>query len=458
MTKNDLISKVNAHFKITHTQTKISIKTNNPTKTSTIYNIKNDNHHLDYNKDHPIKFACIDCKKNTCAIHSINKYHQTIEIKQTAKEILELFKMSHETVLLAQTQSGKSDVVKRILELFENNEEYFKNILKIESIVIILYASDIALLQNHQNEFYNFIDERNIIHIPDIKKITTHLINNTTSFKRNDITKTIVSALKQNCLIISDEAHADQEIDSIISKFRKVIGTEFSDYTNDTIKFLNISATAYEHVQAGVPTVILHPQASYYGIINMMVDNKIHQSFDLTQYTEYKDFIKHMSITFKQKSLPIGYYIIRVHSDKDEKILHGFIKKFELTADSIIHSYNMTSKEDINADYLNKQPNKITFIIIKGRLTKGYRIIKKYIIAVHDTHINTHPHTTYQGLAGRMTGYNANKNALIYCDKENIQQHLDWIKNDYDKDCIPKAKYINKNGSIKETSMLSEKV
>lgn len=288
--------------------------------------------------------------------------------------------------------------------------------------------------------------------------ITSHLIDNAKKFTMVNINKNIVSMIKQNCLIISDEAHADQDIESIISKFRKIIGTEFNDYKNNTIKYLNISATAYEHVQAGISTVILHPQASYYGIAEMMDDDNIHQSYDLTNYAIYKDFIRHMLILLKQKSLPVGYYIIRVHSDKEEKMLHSFIKKFEPTTDSLIHPYNMNSKEDINIDYLNKQPNKKTFIIIKGRLTKGYRILKKYIITVHDTCTNTYPHTTYQGLLGRMTGYDANKNALIYCDKKNAQQHLDWITNNYDINFIPKAKYINNNGSIKKISMLFEKV
>ncbi|MDR3550704.1 MAG: hypothetical protein P4L31_04780 [Candidatus Babeliales bacterium] len=150
MAKNNLISRANAHLitqtKIktqTKTHTQISIKSK-PITTKTINDLKNDNHHIDnidYNKDHPIKFRCIACKKKECTDHSINKYHQVHEIKQKTKEILEQFKTLNEIVLLAQTQSGKSDVIKRILELFENNEEYFQNILKIESIIIILYAS-----------------------------------------------------------------------------------------------------------------------------------------------------------------------------------------------------------------------------------------------------------------------------------------------------------------------------
>jgi hypothetical protein len=115
----------------------------------------------------------------------------------------------------------------------------------------------------------------------------------------------------------------------------------------------------------------------------------------------------------------------------------------------------MKTLGDVNDLYLKFEPKKPTFLIIKGKLTKGHRILKQHIAVVHDTPNNTHAHTTYQSLLGRMTGYNANKNAIIYCDITNAEEHLLWIKNNYKFTYLPKAKYVSSyDGSIKKSSLL----
>ena len=112
----------------------------------------------------------------------------------------------------------------------------------------------------------------------------------------------------------------------------------------------------------------------------------------------------------------------------------------------------------INKDYLNKPPNKAIFIIIFSKLRKGKKINKKYIIAVHDKLETMVTHTTYQGLAGRMCGFNANQNSLIYCDIEKLEDHKIWIENDYSINNIPKnSNYLNKNtGELKKNCFLKK--
>ena len=79
-------------------------------------------------------------------------------------------------------------------------------------------------------------------------------------------------------------------------------------------------------------------------------------------------------------------------------------------------------------------------------------------MAVHDSPNNSHTHTTVQGLVGRMCGYNANHNAIMYCDLEKVIDHYEWIKSGYSEDKIPTAKYILKSGEIKKSSIFSSNV
>jgi hypothetical protein len=408
-----------------------------------------------YDKNYIFNPICINCKRNECDEHSINTYHQKKHIKETTKEIIELFHNFNELILLAQMQSGKSDVIKRIIELFNNNKQYFEDFLKIENIFIIILASDIGLKHNSQSEFYNFISYDHILHLDDVSLITEYLINPKKKYKMFSNLKQLVGAIKSNSLIIIDESHSDQEITSTIDNFRKALNIEYNNFTNNTIKILNVSATAYEHVLTTMPKIILKPTLEYYGLRKMLENNKVFQSFDLTISEEYIKFIDDLSDKLKLSILPKQYIIVRVQSDAKEQLLRQNIKSYQKTKNYIIESYNMSSKNDIN-DMLKLKPNNTTFIIIKGRLTKGHRIIKENILAVSDTPNNGFTHTTVQGLIGRMCGYNANHNSLIYCDIEKVMDHYEWIKNGYNDKNIPLAKYIMKSGEIKKSSIFGK--
>jgi hypothetical protein len=409
---------------------------------------------IDYNKNYVSNPICINCKRNECDEHSINIYHQKKHIKETSKQIIEYFIHFNELILLAQMQSGKSDVIKRIIELFNNNKEYFEKILKIENIFIIILASDTGLKQNSQKEFYNFISYDHILHIDDVNTITEYLINPKKKYKMFSNLKQLVSAIKSNCLIIVDEAHSDQEVKSTMDNFRKALNIEFNNFTN-TIKYLNVSATAYEHILTTMPKVILKPTSDYYGLRKMLESEKVYQSYELTIYDEYIKFIDDLLCKSELAKLPKQYIIVRVQSDAKEQMVRHNIKLYPKTKDFLIESYNMSSKNDIN-DILKIVPTNTTFIIIKGRLTKGHRIIKENIMAVSDTPNNGHTHTTVQGLIGRMCGYNANPNALIYCDIEKVMDHYEWIKSGYNDKNIPLAKYIMKSGEIKKSSIFGK--
>jgi energy-coupling factor transporter ATP-binding protein EcfA2 len=399
---------------------------------------------------------CVFCKKQTCIYHKTTNYHNDGVIIACVKDIIIDFKKLNEQLLIAQTQCGKSDIIKRIIDIFNNNKELFDEKYNIQNIFIIICAADNDLKDDHKNEFYNFIDIDHVLHLPDLARLTNKLGNQKQSKlykQQND--QQILDKIAENCLIIFDESHCDLQDESTIDQFRKALKISFNNYTNKTIKILNISATGYDQMKVNIKTHFMSPRPGYYGIIDMYKSKKLQCSFDLLKENQFEKFMKNIMKNNDLKSIPEGYYIIRMNDNKEQTKLTKYIKTYFKNKPFEIKSYNMKTEYDINIDCLDIEPEKPTFIIIMNRLRKGKKINKKYIIAVHDKSNNTLTHTTYQGLLGRMTGYNANKSSLIYCDINKAIEHIDWIKNNYSKENIPvHMQWIKKDGSIRDSCML----
>jgi hypothetical protein len=411
-------------------------------------------------KKYEPRVRCSACSNNECEAHTANTYYMDKEVIECAKDIVKGMKQSNEQLLVAQTQSGKTDVVKRILDLQINNRDYFKSNLKINNIVFIICASDTDLRDSQLQELYNLIDnDRYILHLGDINR----LCKNIDTVKARAIDYQIVTALKKNCLIIFDEAHCDIEDRSIIDSFRKKLGIPFDDPMqsgcSSDIKVLNISATPYEHSKTNIKVTILHPKKSYYGVVDMFKTKKVFPAYDLLKpKSAINNWFSHIKDQLNSKFLPSGYYIVRLNSCLEYKKFKANIGEYfkKGPAKYDITLYDMDSDFDINERFLNIEPKCVHFIVVYNRLRKGKRISKEYIVAVHDRPATTTTHTTYQGLPGRMCGYNANKGSLIYCDVDKLEEHMKWIQNDYSIDLIPNhSVYIDrKTGLLKDKCML----
>jgi hypothetical protein len=407
-------------------------------------------------KTEKINPSCILCKKgNSCPLHSDSKtkYHQDPEIIACVKDIMNKFINLQELLLLAETQSGKSDVIKRIVELFKEFPEEFKKYFNIDNIFVLICCSDNKLRdQLYNKHLKDYLPRDHVMHLGYMSKITKtidKITNNPSNEKpthEQSIIIEITNKMHKRSLIIFDEAHCDMEVRRTVDNLRKLLDISYTCAPKEpSIKILNISATPFVLSNRNMPEVELTNRKDY-----MFDNNKIFHSYDLINNSNgFKDFMNDVTEELNKKSYQIGYYIIRVNNDKEEKALSRNVASFLTKGTYKIVPYNMDSDFDINEKYLNHAPAFVTFIIIKDMLRQGATITKTHIIAVHDAINNSHTHTTYQGLLGRMTGYDANKKALVFCDIVKAKEQLKWIKSKYKKEFIPNhARYILKNGSV----------
>ncbi|AYV84087.1 MAG: hypothetical protein Hyperionvirus17_7 [Hyperionvirus sp.] len=389
--------------------------------------------------------------------HTVTYHHQDKEIIDAVAKLIPEYKKINEQLLIAQAQCGKSDIIKRIFECFNNNKKYFSTEYQIESVYLIICASANDLKEDHQMEFHNFIESKNkVLHLNDLLRLIKKFKNRDPISPNDDDIK-IYHEMKNNSLLIFDESHADLEEQATIDMFRKMLSIEFDNYTNSTVKVLNVSATAYDQLMAGIKTIFLLPRKGYWGITEMFKNKKVFPAYDLLNYKDLEAWLNHICNQLNKKDVPNGLYIIRVDTKIDgKKVEQNLYKYFAPPEQCIVDFYDMEREYNLDVKHLKNKVAVPTFIIIMNKLRKGNRIIKNNIIAVHDKLNNMLTHTTYQGLLGRMTGYNANKNALIYCDKLKATEHLQWIQHNYALEKIPThTQWIKSDGTIKPQCMLS---
>lgn len=370
-------------------------------------------------------------------------YHHKPNIVEAAASVIRTLMEYDEVVTIAQMQSGKTEVMKRVIYLIKNYNSKIKNIginIDKHNISLIICTSSISLKRQHKRK------------LPEIKHKIYHLNDLICFTKKPYEYSLILDAMSNSSLIIFDECHCDVERMKIIDKFRTLLDKRSSE-NNTLYHKIGFSATPYEQVIAKYPKVIMEPGDDYYGIIDMFNSWNpielakggspiIFQSKNLSDPKECHNF-------FDEVEFYDYYYIIRLPSKKEledvtiDNITMEFNKR-KIKFDSII--YDMSYCGDIN-DLLNSKPLKTTLIYLKDKLRMGDYLNTKYVHLVHDDPNNSYTHTTAQSLIGRCCGYGKKYHGtIIYCDYTKAYQHYKWILSGYSIKHIPTdAKYIQKS-------------
>lgn len=364
-----------------------------------------------------------------------DKFIHVPNVVKTASSIVKKLIKNTEVVCCAEMQSGKTQVMARLIYLINIYNNKLCNIgidIYRTNIFIIICASSINLKEQLQCMLPSI--KNNIYHLNDIQKIIKNKYSN---FR-------LIDAMVDHSLIMMDECHCDAEINSTIYNFRKIL-IERSKINNTISYIVGFSATPYEQIFVSVPKVIMYPGPGYYGLTQMFKpkytpDPIIRQTKNLTKLNECLKLILEINIgTY--------YYIFRLSSKKssDDVIINNLYNCFknnskDLSVDTYI--YDMHCAESIN-DIVKIRPNKIMLIFIKDKLRMGEYLDTTHVYMVHDD-LNTYTHTTAQSLLGRCCGYDKESDhVIIYCDYNKAFDHYLWIKNKYDKDKIPSdSKYI----------------
>jgi hypothetical protein len=136
------------------------------------------------------------------------------------------------------------------------------------------------------------------------------------------------------------------------------------------------------------------------------------------------------------------YHIIRTPpSYLCDVVISNFIRVFGESCEYI--------KDLDNFDLLVIPPEQHTFIFIKEKLRCAKTIPKKFLGVLYErVTARVLDHVIIQGLAGRLTGYHDNLDAVIFTNEISIRRYLKSMENNFEDD-IPRAsfKFINQTNN-----------
>lgn len=377
-----------------------------------------------------------------------DEYCHEENIVKTAAKIFKKFKHHREVVTVAEMQSGKTEVMKRLIYLVnEHNNDIVNMGINISkyNIYIVICASSINLKKQIKQK------------LPENKHKVYHLNDIYIFFKYFQEYESLLITMSDSSLIIFDESHCDAGINKLIDKFRTRLESMSKENKTKYYK-LSVSATPYEQIFAEYPKVIMKPGKNYYGIKQMFDTRRasgidkgllpiIFQAKNLANISECEELLTEIVVCNY-------YYIFRLPSNKnvENTVILNLEKQFRKCKSNIdSYIYDMNYKTNLN-ELLKIKPSKPTLIFIKDKLRMGEYLDTSYVYLVHDDPNNTYTHTTAQSLVGRCCGYNKQSHCtIIYCDYQKAYDHYKWIINNYDiKHIPPNAKYIEtKNGTTK---------
>lgn len=381
---------------------------------------------------------------------SSNEYHHKDNIISTVSDIIKKYKKYSEVLVAAEMQSGKTDVMRRLIYVINKHNDSIKNFgvnIDRNNIYVILCASSINLKTQLKNK------------LPEIKHHIYHLNDISRFIKDTHENESLFTMMADSGLVIFDESHCDVEVNKTIDKFRKILH-KTAKHNKTSFYKLMTSATPYEQIVANYATVIMQPGPGYYGIKQMFACYKKNHSNDLPILFQAKniDIKTECEDLFHELVVCNFYYIFRLPSKKSaaESSMLNIEKEFKKRGAGIdTYIYDMDYKENINV-LLDEKPKKPTVIYLKDKLRMGEHLNTKYVFMVHDSPTTTFTHTATQSLIGRCCGYNKKSHGtIIYCDIEKTYQHYKWIVHDYDLEHLPSdAKYIKKkSGELKNNCL-----
>lgn len=367
-------------------------------------------------------------------------YHHNDNIVDAAASIIKKMIKYEEVVCCAEMQSGKTDVMKRLIYLINNFNEQIKsldvNIDKL-NIYLIICASSINL------------KKQLITKLPEIKNKIYHLNDIQSLLKNNFENEDLFVSMTDYGLIIFDECHCDAEHQKLIDKFRKILN-KISKSNKTSYLRVGFSATPYEQIFAGYKKVIMQPGKGYYGMKQMFKAGFSNKKYDLPIVFPAKNLADPNKCRelFEEIQIDNYYYIIRLPGKKNTEDLvfyniHKEFKRRNSKFDSYI--YDMEYYANIN-ELLNEKPINPTIIFLRDKLRMGEYLNTEFVYLVHDDPNNTYAHTTAQSLIGRCCGYGKKEHkTIIYCDYDKAYQHYLWVNSGYNPNNIPNnTKYIKK--------------
>ncbi len=326
-------------------------------------------------------------------------------------------------LIIAPTQSGKTGSMVSLISEFINNDN-----IDVENIYVITGISSIEWRDQTIQRFPESL-KNNILH-------------------RNDLIEKFKNIQNvSNSLIIIDEIHyACKENQALFHLFQ-----DHGLFDLDILYKHNIKIVQYSATPDGVVYDINKWENACKIIIAGGGDNYVSNKMllDQEQVIQYKNLhsqqeqellqnIKELKSEIDAYTEP-KYHIIRTKSGKEQGYTITNISLQLIPSHKyIIKTYDGDSKFDLN-ELLAIKPKKHTLIFIKEMLRCAKTLDKQYIGILYERHTKVvNSSAIIQGLLGRATGYDSNKNIKIFTDIPTIENYNILLDNNFNMDFIDK--------------------
>ena len=338
------------------------------------------------------------------------------------QEILKVFS-DHPDLLMVLgiglTQSGKTGVMYSCIEEFTKPHEMA---VPIENIFIITGLSSTEWKDQTKERIPEML-RKNVFHRPDLK----------TKFREG-------IRGKSNVLIMIDEVQVACGTRQTIAREFEEIGLLEMDYLlENDIKIVEFSATPngtlHDSKNWGEKSKIVPIRAGkgYTGCIDLKEQERVKQCKNICDSEESINNIREIKeITDKMTE---KYHFIRTKKSIDQdKTIKNFEEVFGDDVDYLI--YDSETSAEVNIDKkLLKKPKKHTFVFLKelARCAKTFK--KEHIGVWYERFTNImFDDVVIQGLLGRATGYDDNRESIIFTNLESIERYEELWKSGFSEE------------------------
>jgi len=232
-----------------------------------------------------------------------------------------------------------------------------------------------------------------------------------------------------------DESHYAQNTGMRPGEFLKKMGIcptgDPSHLATINSFLLSVSATPFSelsdqvHMEQQKRVIRMAPGQGYYGVKQMIHSNKI------IGFHKWRECLK-TALEFHKDETKPSYAILRKTAKADINEICGFAE----ARGWLVVEYD-SEKKEIDMSALNIAPERDTLIVLKGMLRMGKRLDKSNVSFAMEMSKSSTSDVVLQGLLGRMCGYNANQETVIYInegilargDLEKYVQMMDFGEN-----------------------------
>ena len=331
-------------------------------------------------------------------------------------------------LLVALTQSGKTGTMSALIRqyLLEPN-----NFTPVKHIIIITGLSDKDW--RAQMEVRIAIDIR-ILH-------------------RNEINDEFIEELSQmrNVLLIFDEIQvACKETQTLSKLFVKAGLQDLDSLFERDIKCVEFSATpdgalynlSNKYWKNHTKIIKGEPGPGYTSLFDLYDQGRLLESKDLrgfeNDYSKSKKnrYFSHSAENTKKETLlhiqeikekvnsfdSYRYHLFRIHGG-DTQVNLNLGRIFGINDYNYLE-YNQNGDIQNLNEVLSTPPEKHTFILIKEKLRCAATLVKTHIGVLYERYsLNPSDSVNVQGLAGRNTGYDVNKDSIVYTNVDSILRY-----------------------------------